>query len=88
MRSDLAADHLAALLHHLYFGALMRWLTVAGRDLSDEFGAAIDLFLRGAGGTYTDVSATHLPAGPVALAPSSERFHWLTAPRSDVLQPG
>ena len=25
-------------------------------------------------------------AGPVALAPSSERFHWLTAPRSDVLQ--
>lgn len=26
-------------------------------------------------------------AGPVALAPPSERFHWLTAPRSDVLQP-
>lgn len=25
-------------------------------------------------------------AGPVALAPVSERFHWLTAPRSDVLQ--
>ena len=25
-------------------------------------------------------------AGAVALAPSSERFHWLTAPRSDVLQ--
>jgi hypothetical protein len=25
-------------------------------------------------------------AGPVALAPTSERFHWLTAPRSDVLQ--
>lgn len=24
--------------------------------------------------------------GPVALLPSSERFHWLTAPRSDVLQ--
>ncbi|CAN5703922.1 DUF3037 domain-containing protein [soil metagenome] len=23
----------------------------------------------------------------VALAPPSERFHWLTAPRSDVLQP-
>lgn len=27
-------------------------------------------------------------AGPVALAPSSERFHWLTAPRSDVIQCG
>lgn len=25
-------------------------------------------------------------AGPVALSPPSERFHWLTAPRSDVLQ--
>lgn len=27
-------------------------------------------------------------AGPVALAPPSERFHWITAPRSDVLQCG
>lgn len=27
-------------------------------------------------------------AGPVALLPTSERFHWLTAPRSDVLQCG
>ncbi|MEX1182743.1 MAG: DUF3037 domain-containing protein [Gemmatimonadota bacterium] len=25
-------------------------------------------------------------AGPIALAPPSERFHWLSAPRSDVLQ--
>jgi hypothetical protein len=25
-------------------------------------------------------------AGPVALEPPSERFHWLTSPRSDVLQ--
>jgi hypothetical protein len=25
-------------------------------------------------------------AGPVALASPSERFHWLTAPRSDVIQ--
>lgn len=25
-------------------------------------------------------------AGPVAMVPPSERFHWLTAPRSDVLQ--
>ena len=25
-------------------------------------------------------------AGPVAIAPPSERFHWLTAPRSDVIQ--
>lgn len=26
--------------------------------------------------------------GPIALAPQSERFHWLTAPRSDVIQCG
>lgn len=25
-------------------------------------------------------------AGPIALYPPSERFHWLTCPRSDVLQ--
>lgn len=27
-------------------------------------------------------------AGPIALLPSSERFHWITAPRSDVIQCG
>lgn len=27
-------------------------------------------------------------AGPIALAPASERFHWLTSPRSDVIQCG
>lgn len=26
-------------------------------------------------------------AGPIALVPPSERFHWISAPRSDVLQP-
>ncbi|MEZ4696574.1 MAG: DUF3037 domain-containing protein [Rhodothermales bacterium] len=26
-------------------------------------------------------------AGPIALLPPSDRFHWLTAPRSAVLQP-
>lgn len=32
------------------------------------------------------ICAGNPAAGPVALAPSSERFHWLTAPRSDVIQ--
>jgi hypothetical protein len=27
-------------------------------------------------------------AGDIALLPPPERFHWLTAPRSDVIQPG
>ena len=36
--------------------------------------------------SYCAVAAGDAAAGPVGLAPSSERFHWLTAPRSDVLQ--
>ena len=36
--------------------------------------------------SHCAVAAGDAAAGPVALAPSSERFHWLTAPRSDVLQ--
>jgi hypothetical protein len=36
--------------------------------------------------SYCAVAAGDATAGPVALAPASERFHWLTAPRSDVLQ--
>lgn len=32
------------------------------------------------------VCSGDVSGGAVALAPPSERFHWLTAPRSDVLQ--
>lgn len=32
------------------------------------------------------ICAGDASGGPVALAPTSERFHWITAPRSDVLQ--
>ena len=35
---------------------------------------------------WESVCAGDPAAGAVALAPPSERFHWLTAPRSDVLQ--
>jgi len=34
------------------------------------------------------ICAGDINAGPIALAPPSERFHWLTAPRSDVIQSG
>jgi hypothetical protein len=37
--------------------------------------------------SYDDICRGDERAGPVALAPRSERFHWITAPRSDVLQP-
>jgi hypothetical protein len=36
--------------------------------------------------TFEGICAGDPAAGPVALEPTSERFHWLTAPRSDVLQ--
>jgi hypothetical protein len=36
---------------------------------------------------FEEISAGDPAGGPVALLPPSERFHWLTAPRSDVLQP-
>jgi hypothetical protein len=36
--------------------------------------------------SHCAVAAGDAAAGPVGLAPPSERFHWLTAPRSDVLQ--
>jgi len=48
LRADLTAEHLASLLHHLYFGALMRWLTLPGLVLSEEFEAVVELFVRGA----------------------------------------
>lgn len=36
---------------------------------------------------YERICAGAPDAGPIALLPPSERFHWLTAPRSAVLQP-
>jgi TetR/AcrR family transcriptional regulator, regulator of autoinduction and epiphytic fitness len=48
LRMDLTAPHLAALLHHLYFGALMRWLKVPGLALREELTVAVRLFIEGA----------------------------------------
>lgn len=36
--------------------------------------------------SFERLCAGDATAGPIALAPPSERFHWLTAPRSDMLQ--
>jgi DUF3037 family protein len=36
--------------------------------------------------TFERICAGDPSAGPVALEPPSERFHWLTSPRSDVIQ--
>ncbi|HEX7909339.1 MAG TPA: TetR/AcrR family transcriptional regulator [Paraburkholderia sp.] len=48
LRNDLAASHLATLLHHLYLGALTRWLATPELDLRDEFAAIVKLFIEGA----------------------------------------
>lgn len=48
LRSDVSSAHLASLLHHLYFGALMRWLTLPGLELREEFAVIADLFIAGA----------------------------------------
>ncbi len=48
LRTDVSAAHFASLLHHLYFGALMRWLTLPGLVLRDEFAVIADLFIAGA----------------------------------------
>jgi hypothetical protein len=50
-------------------------------------GVDIELLCRYLDG-LTAVAEGYAGAGPVALLPTSERFHWLTAPRSDVLQSG
>ena len=38
--------------------------------------------------TYRAVSNAHASGGTLAFGSPSERFHWLTAPRSDVIQSG
>ncbi|GAB5519728.1 MAG: DUF3037 domain-containing protein [Rhodothermales bacterium] len=35
---------------------------------------------------YTQIADGSEDAGPIGLLPPSERFHWLTAPRSAVIQ--
>lgn len=63
----------------------LRALTSVGRLRAALPGVDAELLAR-----YLDacgaVCRGDAAAGPVALAPTSERFHWLTAPRSDVIQ--
>lgn len=48
LRNDLSAAHLASLFHHLHLAALMRWLTLPGLRLEDEYADIVELFLNGA----------------------------------------
>jgi AcrR family transcriptional regulator len=48
IRADLDAARLAISFHHLYLGAMLRWLAEPRLKLRKEFAAAVDLFLHGA----------------------------------------
>jgi hypothetical protein len=63
----------------------MRALDEAGQLEARAPGLDLEL-LRRYLKTFAGICAGDPAAGPVALEPPSERFHWLTAPRSDVLQ--
>jgi AcrR family transcriptional regulator len=48
LRSDTPAERLALYLHFLYLSAVMTWLSSSDTRLEDEFGKALDFFMRGA----------------------------------------
>ena len=51
LRDDVDPAHLALLFHHLYLGALMRWLTTPGVNLRKEFALVVKLFVEGVAST-------------------------------------
>jgi hypothetical protein len=53
-----------------------------GERVPDLDGELLLRYLR----AWVGIAEGREDAGPVALLPASERFHWLTCPRSDVLQ--
>jgi len=48
IRDDLDPARLAIAFHHLYLGAMLRWLADRRLELRREFAAAVDLFMHGA----------------------------------------
>ena len=56
MRTDLSAEHLALMFHHLYLSALLRWLDIPGLKLGDEFASIVRLFIEGAASPSGKVS--------------------------------
>lgn len=58
IRHDLDASRLALAFHHLYLGAMLRWLADSTLNLRTEFAAAVDLFLHGASSSAPATHAT------------------------------
>jgi hypothetical protein len=77
---------IGVVLHARTAGFLgMRAVTAASELQARAPGVDVELLVRYLG-TFQAICDGNADAGPVALSPPSERFHWLTAPRSDVLQ--
>ncbi|ANN78361.1 TetR/AcrR family transcriptional regulator [Bordetella flabilis] len=64
LRKQLSADQLATSFHHLYLGALLRWLNVPGLSLRREFRGITSLFLQGAAATGARAPGRASRAGP------------------------
>jgi TetR/AcrR family transcriptional regulator, regulator of autoinduction and epiphytic fitness len=64
IRADLDPARLALSFHHLYLGAMLRWLAEPRLKLRKEFTAAIDLFLRGAASVVGSPSVAATKAAP------------------------
>ncbi|GLQ45753.1 TetR family transcriptional regulator [Dyella lipolytica] len=56
MRTDLSAEHLALMFHHLYLSALLRWLDIPGLKLGEEFASVVRLFIEGAASPAVKIS--------------------------------
>lgn len=60
IRSDLDPMRLALAFHHLYLGAMLRWLADPSLALRLEFAAVVELFLHGAAAPAKTSSGTPL----------------------------
>jgi TetR/AcrR family transcriptional regulator, regulator of autoinduction and epiphytic fitness len=56
IRTDISAEHLALMFHHLYFSALLRWLGTPGLKLKKEFDAVVLVFIDGAASPKTSTT--------------------------------
>ena len=68
LRDDLDAARLALSFHHLYLGAMLRWIAEPRLKLRKEFAAAVDLFLHGAA-----LPAQAPRKAPAKVAPKSRK---------------
>jgi TetR/AcrR family transcriptional regulator, regulator of autoinduction and epiphytic fitness len=72
IRAELDPARLAISFHHLYLGAMLRWLAEPRLKLRKEFSAVVDLFLHGAASPGKTAPGTSV-AAPKAAAPKSRK---------------